>query len=107
MAEKPIFITPGGKKIMTLSAAKAYYESKRNPSKKGAMKTFTQFINEMKSKNKVKLPKFPKRKNKPKLPGRKSKAFSFRERQAEIAMEKEKQKNKSKRRKAPRSKVKL
>tara|TARA_R100000664_G_C2737345_1_gene126528 strand:- start:131 stop:451 length:321 start_codon:yes stop_codon:yes gene_type:complete len=106
MAEKPIFTTPGGKKIMTLSAAKAYYESKRNPSKKGA-KTFTQFINEMKSKNKVKLPKFPKRKNKPKLPGRKSKAFSFRERQAEIAMEKEKQKNKSKRRKAPRSKVKL
>ena len=30
MAEKPIFTTPGGKKIMTLSAAKAYYESKRN-----------------------------------------------------------------------------
>ena len=41
MAEKPIFTTPGGKKIMTLSAAKAYYESKRNPSKKGA-KTFIQ-----------------------------------------------------------------
>ena len=101
MAEKPIFTTPGGKKIMTLSAAKAYYESKRNPSKKGA-KTFTQFINEMKLKNKL-----PKRKNKSKLSGRKSKAFSFRERQAEIAMEKEKQKNKSKRRKAPRSKVKL
>jgi|TARA_R100000234_G_C4944990_1_gene154682 hypothetical protein len=70
MAEKPIFTTPGGKKIMTLSAAKAYYESKRNPSKKGA-KTFTQFIKEMKSKNKLKLPKFPKRKNKPKLPGKK------------------------------------
>ena len=68
MAEKPILITPEGKKIMTLSAAKAYYESKRNPSKKGA-KTFTQFIKEMKSKNKSKLPKLPKLPNKPrKLP---------------------------------------
>ena len=101
MAEKPIFTTPGGKKIMTLSAAKAYYESKRNPSKKGA-KTFTQFINEMKLKNKL-----PKRKSKSKLSGRKSKVKSFRERQAEIIMQKEKQKNPFKRRKSPRSRTKL
>ena len=34
MAEKPILITPEGKKIMTLSGAKAYYESKRKTKKK-------------------------------------------------------------------------
>ena len=34
MAEKPILITPEGKKIMTLSEAKAYYESKRKTKKK-------------------------------------------------------------------------
>ena len=33
MAEKPILITPEGKKIMTLSGAKAYYESKRKTKK--------------------------------------------------------------------------
>ena len=34
MAERPILITPEGKKIMTLSEAKAYYESKRKTKKK-------------------------------------------------------------------------
>jgi hypothetical protein len=42
MAEKPILITPEGKKIMTLSGAKAYYESKRKPKKKalGPLKNY-------------------------------------------------------------------
>ncbi len=42
MAEKPILITPEGKKIMTLSAAKAYYESKRKTKKKalGPLKNY-------------------------------------------------------------------
>tara|TARA_E500000331_G_scaffold246525_1_gene236981 strand:- start:310 stop:570 length:261 start_codon:yes stop_codon:yes gene_type:complete len=69
MAEKPILITPEGKKIMTLSAAKAYYESKRNkPKSKGKVRTKPKGGKVPKTIQN--LPAFPKRKNTPKLPKR-------------------------------------
>ena len=73
MAEKPILTTPEGKKIMTLSAAKAYYESKRNKANKKNKKSkdYTKFKELPKGKmRKGKKPKLPKLPNKPrKIPG--------------------------------------